>query len=64
MKELKITLTIDETNKVLEALSLLPFGQVYQLISKIHDGASLQVQGASVNTVEEVQSSMKTVSNG
>lgn len=42
MKQINLSLTIDETNKILEALSQLPFVQVHQLIAKIHEDASEQ----------------------
>ncbi len=43
MTQVKLDLTLDETNLVLEALGNLPFVQVHQLIGKIHEQASSQV---------------------
>jgi hypothetical protein len=34
-----LELTLPETNLVLEALGLLPYARVYELISKIHEQA-------------------------
>ena len=44
MSELKIMLTLDETNLMLEALGELPFARVHQLIAKIQQQAHSQLQ--------------------
>lgn len=44
MKELKLELTIDETNNVLKALANLPFCQVNTLIIKIQTQAAEQLK--------------------
>jgi hypothetical protein len=36
MENIKLELTVDEVNKLLEALSQQPFIDVYKLIEKIH----------------------------
>ena len=41
---IKLSLTIDETNKILEALGELPAKRVYKLVKKIHDQVSEQVE--------------------
>ena len=40
MEEIKITVTIDEANLILEGLGLLPFAKVYGLVAKIQEQAS------------------------
>ena len=47
MKELKLQLTVDETNLILEALGTLPFSKVYTLIGKIQEQAGQQLGSAS-----------------
>jgi len=43
MNEIKLSLTIDETNIILEALGNLPFVKVYGLVSKIQEQAGQQL---------------------
>ena len=43
MTEIKIMLTIDETNLILEALGEMPFVRVHQLIAKIQQQAHNQL---------------------
>ena len=43
MKEIKLELTIDEINVILEALGQMPFQQVYNIIHKIHQQANSQL---------------------
>lgn len=43
MKKLKLDLTIDEVNLILKALGDLPFSQVFELIGKINEQASEQL---------------------
>jgi hypothetical protein len=47
MKTINFSLTVEETNKILEALAQLPFVQVNQLISKIHTDANAQLRGST-----------------
>ena len=51
MKELKLTLTVDDTNTILQALGQMPFNQVYAIIEKINRQANAQL-GASENGVD------------
>ncbi len=44
MQELAFTLTIEETNLVLEGLGNLPFAKVYPLVSKIQAQAAEQIK--------------------
>lgn len=44
MKEITLTLTVDETNQILEGLGNLPFKEVFQLIGKIQQQAGAQLQ--------------------
>ena len=43
MKELKLTLTVNETNLILKALGNMPFNQVTELVGKIHSQAQQQL---------------------
>ncbi|MCB0614921.1 MAG: hypothetical protein H6573_23880 [Lewinellaceae bacterium] len=44
MKEIKLTLTIEETNQILDALGNQPFKTVFALINKIQSQAAAQLQ--------------------
>ena len=44
MQELQFTLTIEETNQVLDALGDQPFDSVFTLINKIQNQAAEQLQ--------------------
>ncbi len=46
MPEIKIMLTLDETNLILEALGEMPFVRVHQLIAKIQQQAHSQIQAS------------------
>ena len=43
--EIQISLSIDEANILLEALGKQPFNQVFQIIGKIQQQASIQLNG-------------------
>jgi len=43
MSKIRLELTIEETNVILEALGALPFARVYALIGRIQKSASEQV---------------------
>jgi hypothetical protein len=45
MKEIQLVLTVDEVNKVLNALGNLPFVQVFEVIPKIQAQADQQLNG-------------------
>lgn len=44
MKEIKLDLTVDEVNVILQALGELPFKQVYPLVNKIQEQAAAQLE--------------------
>jgi hypothetical protein len=44
MKELNLSLTIEETNLILDTLANKPFKEVFGLISKIQNQAAKQLQ--------------------
>lgn len=44
--EIKLSLTLEEINGVIGTLSMLPFGQVAGLVTKIREQAIPQVQAA------------------
>ena len=46
MPDLQLTLTIDEINLALEALGQMPFIKVHQLIAKIQQQATAQLQAS------------------
>ena len=43
MKEIKLVLTVEETNQILDALGNQPFKSVYGLIGKIQNQAASQL---------------------
>lgn len=43
-KEVKLQVTLDEANLILEGLGNLPFARVYGLVAKIQEQASGQLQ--------------------
>ena len=45
MKTIKLELSVEETNLILESLGQLPFKQVFGLIGKIQNQASAQLNG-------------------
>jgi hypothetical protein len=47
MRELNLSLTVDEVNLILEAVGNLPFHRVYALIGKVQQQASQQLAPAS-----------------
>jgi hypothetical protein len=51
MKEINLTVSVDEANLLLEAVGLLPFARVYQLVGKLQDQARRQLNGSA--TAEE-----------
>ena len=54
MKEITLTITIEEANLILEGLGAMPFNKVYQLIGQIQQqaGAQLQENGSAPATKE------------
>lgn len=57
MKEIKLVLSVDETNQILDALGNLPFKSVFGLIGKIQQQAAGQFNsnGAAPSTPAEAQ---------
>jgi hypothetical protein len=45
MKEINLTVTVDEVNLILEAVGQLPFVRVYTLVAKLQQQASQQLAG-------------------
>ncbi|MFD1546273.1 hypothetical protein [Nonomuraea guangzhouensis] len=43
MSKITLTLSIPQTNRILEALGQLPYAQVYELVDEIHHQAGTQV---------------------
>jgi hypothetical protein len=46
MQEIKLRLTVEETNLILESLGQLPFARVYALIANIQGQATEQLRPA------------------
>ena len=63
MKEIKLQLTVDETNVILQALSTQPYTQVYALINKIRQQAEGQLEpmGNGEAKGPEIQSASENV---
>lgn len=55
MKELTLKISVNEVNTIIKALGQFPYNQVFELVGKIHDQASVQVKGEVVkmNSTEE-----------
>ena len=49
---IKLELTLEEINNILSALGNAPYAQVFNIIAKLKDQASPQIQGNSAPTVE------------
>jgi hypothetical protein len=45
MKEITLTVTVDEANLILEGIGLLPFARVFQLVGKLQEQARRQLDG-------------------
>lgn len=45
MKEITLTLTVDDVNLILEGVGQLPFVKVYALVAKIQEQAGRQLAG-------------------
>jgi len=48
MKEIQLMLSVDDVNKVLNALGNLPYVQVFELIARIQTQADHQLNGKAV----------------
>jgi len=53
MKEIRLTLTLEEINKILEGWGQMPFVQVYQLVGKIQQQVALELQEEPKETENE-----------
>ena len=58
-KTLKLELTVDEVNVILEALGSLPFQQVYGIIHKIHNQANAQLEEGEASSLNMEQKNME-----
>jgi hypothetical protein len=45
VRDLHLSVTVDEVNLILEAVGLLPFARVYALVAKVQQQASQQLNG-------------------
>ena len=59
MKELNLTLPLEEVNVLLDALGEQSFKQVHQLINKIQTQATKQLQDAQADSAEAKKSANK-----
>ncbi len=50
MKEIKLVITVEEANQILDALGNLPFKSVFGLIGKIQNQAAAQLNENGQNT--------------
>jgi hypothetical protein len=60
-EKINLTFTVEDVNKILDALAQMPFGQVHRLIAQIHERASEQVRSASKENSDQ---NLKRISNG
>ena len=51
MRELKLTVTVDEANLILEGLGQMPFARVYTLVSKLQEQAAGQMNAGEETAV-------------
>ncbi|WP_437949011.1 hypothetical protein WME98_51755 [Sorangium sp. So ce296] len=45
VREIHLSVTVDEANLILEGVGLLPFARVYALVAKVQQQASQQLGG-------------------
>ena len=62
MSDISLKISVEEANLVLEALGNLPFVKVHDLIRKIHQQASQQVQPPQSPTPEVSKASVANIS--
>ncbi|MFK3978814.1 hypothetical protein ACI2K4_00405 [Micromonospora sp. NPDC050397] len=53
MPQITLSLTLEQTNTILEALGQMPYARVYELVETIGRQASAQVQTASAPAGDE-----------
>lgn len=54
IQEMSLSITLEETNKILAALGHLPYIQVHELIHKIQRQAQAQLKGLDESVMEEI----------
>lgn len=52
-KKINISVTVEETNLLLEALGNLSFNRVYQLVGKLQQDAANQLNGNEENQISD-----------
>jgi hypothetical protein len=57
MQEIKLSLTIEEANLVLEGLGGLPFARVYALVAKVQEQAARSLEPAATSAVTPLRES-------
>ena len=57
MQEIKLDMTIEDINLVLEGLGSMPFARVYALVAKVQEQASQQLKPANVSRLEPAAAS-------
>ena len=62
MKDIQLTLTLEEVNSLLNALGAQPYAQVQPLIAKIQTQGSTQVQAAQNGQQQVGEESGKAIS--
>ena len=67
MKELKLTVTIEEANVIMEALGQMPFAKVYALVAKLQEQAARQLNGgddqAGISKLETQSAAVEGAAN-
>ena len=64
MTPIQLSLTLEETNTVLEALGQMPYARVYQLVQKIQQQATEHLQAEHATTEHGQQNGIQTGSIG
>ncbi len=64
MEAIKITLNIDETNLILNALGDQPYKQVFQLVQKIQQQAAQQIDSENVPDISVKNGRKQKAENG
>jgi hypothetical protein len=57
---IKLSFSLEEVNKIMEALGQMPFAQVHKLIGQIHESASQQLQAGRA---KESNDNVKSIAN-
>lgn len=64
MQEIKLKLTVEEINLIMEGLGNLPFAKVFTLVGKVQEQAAEQIKKAEVSPVEAVPAVERTSAEG